>query len=414
MIFAALLTLAAPAQDAPMDAALADRFLVAAAMCEGKWQASSEDGFVLRTAAEHLPQRPWLLGARTALEYDQSRAIYDFAKALLAPAFDATPEGIIDGNPFIDCSPDAEVGVAVLRWLTGSSREDLRGPSNGYSWLAAAEAQGVGTEPAPESARRNWLRWKISIGLTGPELWADGIDDAVYGNIERAGLLTFLHDDALTENGDAARRILAQHHVASDPELARSYLSDLHHLSAGMRLDFEEAGLLAQRVDAEELTYWTELSAKQPSNDRWRAKAQAIAATQGGGTIPVSRVTLAYDDLFAGTAPRFASRGGVDQTPTALRVLVDRAGKAVMFDVCDWATSPGYATWKAPGFREAWKIYTTAELASLPRPADASPYHWVALPVIELSTARPAEIRVVEEPVADCSANPVRPMPSDA
>lgn len=391
------------AQARTLSPATVGLFLEKAAQCTGTWHASTDDGFVTVTAQEHLPQAEWFARSPNALEQAQARAIYDFAKGMVSPGFADYPDGIFDPKGMMECPEDAALGLQILRWLVGEQRGDLAGPSNSYSWLAAAYDAGIGVPQDRAAARLWWLKMRITFGLPKADAWGDGIDDDIYANIERAGLLDFLTADAEFANGDAARRIFAEHYIRSDPERARSYLGDYHPLTAQMRLDFEAEDWLPLRYDEEEVAYWTEIARRRPSDDRWRIKTEEVITGAAGARIKLSPRSPSFAELFGGSPPTHAPRGGFDQTPVALRVLVDSKGDALLLSACAWTEGRSFATWKSPAFREIWRMYSDAELEGLPSPASGQQFHWVALPVVSLSTGRPAEIRLPSPSGIDCA-----------
>lgn len=362
---------------------------VAAETCSGSNQTLHADGRKTTLNASDLiasisaSSRP-----AASLSGTDANNLYHLAKGLLLPSLASKNDGIIDGTSFAKCASAPDQGLAVMQYLAGEKAIDLRGMKNVYSWLGVAYREGIGAPADPRLSRKWFLKFKIATGVSEPKFWADGVDQDLYGNLMRQGLEPFLNQFAATENGDAARRILAEHVLKHDPEQARRLLHDVHLLSLRRLLELERNGVLPPIYNVDELGFWVLAATAYPEVKGVSERLITTAANLNGGNIPVSSERPSVKQLLPNMKGDDFAQSGLDQSPVPLRLLIDPSGKPLIVQPCALRVqgSIQVATWRG-ATTVAVRMFAPDKLPTLkPTNLDGKPsYAWVILPAVRFS-----------------------------
>lgn len=336
-----------------------------------------------------------------ALDSRASSDLYKIARALF-PAPESLPSFILDKESFLKCEKRPETAVAIMRYLAGEEVSDWRGATNVFAWLGLAAENGIGMPQNAELARRYYLRYRMHWQIVPEDRWADGIDDDLIANIQRAGMRPYLEELATIEgagrNGGAARVILADEVLAADPDAARRWLRTPYVPALNRLIELENAGTVATLHDRADIAFWAQMWRKLPFYRKWAARTIKGAELANGGTIPTSERRVALADVKGAiTSSHLEDDLVATRDPIPLRALIDPDGNAIYVEDCKATPVSAGATMRNLFIRlDAVRMY---DLDKLPRldnaPArDKPPYRWVVLPAIHFKRLNDEKIAV--------------------
>ncbi len=331
--------------------------------------------------------------------------LYEIARAMLPPMGEL-PSFILDPSTQLKCPARSIEAVELLQYLVGEAPGDLRGPSNAFLWLGLAAERGVGMLPDPKRARDYYLRGRLHFDWPGlpSERWSDGIDTDLLSNIQRAGMRAYLEGLARSGRG-AARLILAEELLPTDPKGARNLLRTDYGPAKNRLLELEAMGIIPTAFDAEDIAFW--FSASGPR--KYQARGVKGAEIANGGMIPTSPERPKAKDFG-----RFIDRGALDDVsswsaaPLPIRALVNPEGRALYIEDCGGEPlEPGVRVGNLSFRLDAISLYRPELLPALPVTLiDGRPsYGWVILPAVWFSKVGEDKvgIRLVDLPAEKCA-----------
>ena len=344
-----------------------------------------------------------LQGPSTDLDDKVARDLYGIARAMLPPIGEL-PDFILDPSTQLKCPARPHEAVALLKYLSGDGAGDLRGPSNAYSWLGLAAERGIGMRRNAEQARIYYLKHRLRWGAVTSEHWSDGIDTDLLANIQRAGLRAYLEELAQS-GGGAARMILAEEILPTDPSAARDLLRTAYPPALNRLLELEAKGSIPIAHDDEDIAFW--LSVAGPL--KFRARGVKGAEMANGGTILTNPERPKAKDFSRFVdADALGDVNSWSAPPLPIRALVNPEGRALYIEDCGAEPlEPGVRVGNLSYRLDAISLYRPERLPALPviliegRPS----YGWVILPAVWFSRVGEDKvgIRLIDLPADECA-----------
>ena len=361
--------------------------------CTGGWYASGS--WTLVKPADLLPRTELLARPSIELADDAGMDLYKIAKGLLFPAT-GSQEWIPDGtSSSLKCPARPVEAVALMEYLVGEGPDDRRGATNAFDWLGLAYQTGVAGQVDPVQARRYLLRGRMHSAILVNDRWSDGIDHDPLGNIERAGMRPYLEALAATEHGGAARMILAEEALPTDPARARVLLRTLYTPALNRLLELEDAGRVPTVADAEDIAFWAEAWRTQLGFKTWGRRMLKGALLANGGVVPTAPVRPRIDELRRYLDTDIVADASATRVPMPVRALVDPRGQAIYIEACRASTLNGSRSASEDGARlDAGRLYNHTVLPKLPvATIDGRPvYGWVILPAVQFQRPQPDKL----------------------
>lgn len=351
----------------------------------------------------YRPSLRLLHSRSTDLNEKAGRDLYDVARAMLPPMAEL-PSFVLDPLTQLKCPARSGEAVELLQYLVGEAPGDLRGPSNTYFWLGLAAERGIGMRRDAEQARIYYLKGRLRWGGVTSEHWSDGIDTDLLANIQRAGLRAYLEELAQS-GGGAARMILAEEILPTDPSAARKLLQTAYPPALNRLLELEAKGSIPIAHDDEDIAFW--LSVVGPP--KFRARGVKGAELANGGVIPTNPERPKAKDFG-----RFVDRDALDGVngwsarPLPIRALVNPEGRALYIEDCGAEPlEPGARVGNLSFRLDAISLYRPERLPALPVTLiDGRPsYGWVILPAVWFSRVGEDKvgIRLIDLPADACT-----------
>lgn len=253
------------------------------------------------------------------------------------------------------CEGQAEVALPVVRWLADHPDMPRTDRHNTISMLAMVARYGdlpdQEHQSAEVTARAYFLKsLLLSTGsrlfpFADPRFWSDGIDDSIFGNIERQGLRQYFTALMDTPAGYYVRLDQAEMFARSDPDTTRKLLMSNDPRNIRILFRLENNGLIEPSYSDKDLSYW-HFMADQPapipgSNETVReymdgvdARIIANAAAINGGTLPVSTQRPTLAESYGPEPERPRHHADLANTPVAMRALVAPNGKTLLVEKC--------------------------------------------------------------------------------
>lgn len=385
--------------------------------CSGGWIDSGPRGEV--SPGDLLPRLDRLSRSSSELDEAAGTDLYQIAKGLLAPATGA-PKWVLDGNAYLKCPSHPKAGLLVMQYLVGEQPDDGRGPSNALEWLGLAYATGAGDVKDPAKARRYFLRFQMHVGTSPSDRWADGIDNNLIANADRAGMRPYLEALARTKlQGAVVRVALADAKQSSNPTEARRLLLYPSDRTLNRLLQLEDQKLVPTFSDATEIAVWADASRSLFGYRKYvRRMIKAVEAVNGG-TIPTSpqRPPIALFQAHLDSesvADTYATRD-----PIPVRALVNPEGRAIYIEACRPVPSPTALGPVLTVQLSAARLYNVRNIASLPSlpivTLNGHPTHgWVMLPAVQFKRddKDKLEVSFTELPPERCLYSGIAEAPS--
>lgn len=319
------------------------------------------------------------------------------------PEIDPLPAFILDHSSSLKCPARPAEAVALMQYLVGEEPDDWRGAINALSWLGLAAEQGIGMPQDTILARRYYLRARMHSAIVPNDRWADGVDDDLIANIERAGFRRYLDEladnESFNRNGGAARMILADEVLASDPAQARSWLRTYYVPALNRLLELEANGQIPTEHDHADIAFWSTAWRTMMGYKKWAERMVKGAELANGGDIPTSSARPTIRQLSASI-----NRSHIDdltdatRDPILVRALTDPDGKVIYVEVCQ--TNPDLP----PGARvgsinvrlDAIRLYDLDQLPRLPvtRRNGVPSYAWTILPAVHFQRRDETDVAV--------------------
>jgi hypothetical protein len=382
---------------------------IAAALpeCTGGWYVSGESGMRLISPADLLPRLKSL--SRPSIELDDAAGedLFDIAKALLAPATGG-PVWPLESGPSLKCPARPKEAVALLQYLVGEGPDEWRGYVNAFKWLGLAYEKGVGDAPDPVKARRYYLRARMHSAIAPNDRWSDGVDKDLGANIKRAGLRPYLEAlAASTRSGGAARMILAEEALPTNPARARTLLRTLDIASLSRLIELEESGAVPVISDAQDIAVWAEAWRTLLGYRKWATRMIKGVHLANGGTIPVAPERPSIERLRPHLDTERVAGTDATRDPVPVRALVNREGRAIYVEACRARpAAPDLPLDSLNVQLNVARLYNVTALPSLPivKVGGHPAYGWVILPAVHFQrpAGGPLQISFVDLPFERC------------
>lgn len=345
-----------------------------------------------------------------------------------APNFDALSEaqqnaleqdnalGRIDDIP-ADCGRNGKAALPVLRWLADNTHMPSadRKAANLILGLVAkyVSEQDVGVAFTPADQRRYFLKALLFTfeerdnPYRAPRFWSDGVDNDIFANLERQGLMPFFDASNSGVMGYYIRDSLSKMTVRTNPEKTRSMLQSGDQRDVRTLIRLEDSGLLEPVNTEKELSYWYRTANKGSripgSTEIVRDYVHGIeprliriAAALNNGTLPVSDMRPTAAESYVKRDPQHWHIPDPTKAPFAMRALVAPNSKVLLVEKCGTQLDP-----YAQDDREASRIEsaTYRQIKQLPSPMrdGAAVFGWVVLPTA-----------ATESQKADCQLDTLR------
>jgi hypothetical protein len=397
IVTTAILALSSTAEASPpMARETVDKIAAAVSACTGGWHIFDGGPSRLIGPTDLLPRLKFLSRPSAELDREAGEDLYKLAHALLTPATGA-PSWLLDGVSFLKCPPRPREAVALMEYLVGEGPDEWRGFVNAFDWLGLAYETGVMDAPQPEKARRYYLRSRLHSTYSRHDRWSDGRDRNLIANIERAGLRPYLEALARSERGAAARMILAEEALPSNPAKARRLLLNLDVPSLNRLVALEEEGRVPTIFDAADIAFWAEAWRTLTAYRKWAARLLKGARLANGGAIPTSSRRPSAATLRPNVDdPRLAGTDGT-RDPIPVRALVNPEGRAIYVEAC--RATPRATSTPTDVLNvqlDAARLYDLTKLPSLPTAsAEGRPvYTWVILPAVHFQREDGGEVKI--------------------
>lgn len=375
------------------------------AACTGGWYVSGELPSRLIGPADLSPRIDLLSGTSSALDTSAGQDLYRIARGLLAPAI-GSPSWMLDPSTSLTCPSKPREAVALLEYLVGTGPDDLKGPANALDWLGLAYQTGVAGPADLIKARRFYLRARLHSPFSRNERWSDGRDKDLIAQIDRDGMRPYLLALARRQHaGGAARMILAEEALSTDPARARQLLLSLHEPSLNRLLELERQGRVPFVANAADIAVWAEAWRTLIGFKSYAARLVQAVRTLNGGSIPVaaerpgisrlsSRLDLKADPLTDGTV-----------RPIPVRALVNAEGRAVYVEGCR-ATPPSVdPSGSVLGvLLDAARVYDLSKMPLLRESGPRPSWTWVHLPSVHFKQNGSGQVKIelVDPPAETC------------
>lgn len=355
--------------------------------CSGGWIELVESGQNPIKAAKLLPRLRLLSRPSSELDQTAGSDLYQIARGFLAPGM-KTIDGMLDGKPSLTCPAHPREATELMEYLVGDEPGDLRAPLNAFDWLGLGYATGATSAPDPVKARRYYLRARMHSSFMKGR-WSDGIDNDLLANIQRAGLRPYL--DALVRSerlGAAAKAILAEAALPTDPPEARRLLRSQSDVSLGRLIELEEQGRVPFVADADDIAFWAEATRTLFGYRKYAARMLKGVRSVNGGTIPTSAQRPTIESLRPYLDLQLVADANVVRDPIAVRALVTPQGRAIHIEACQALPPQSIPVLSFNALLDAARLYAGKDLARLPalpvtRIAGRPAYGWVLLPAVQ-------------------------------
>lgn len=369
--------------------------------CTGGWYETGTRPWRLIGPNELLPSVRLLNAPSQELDDEAGSNLYKIARALM-PEIDPLPDFILDRSSSLKCPARPAEAVALMQYLVGVEPDDWRGAINALSWLGLAAEQGIGMPQDTSLARKYYLRARMHSAIVPNDRWADGIDDDLLANIERAGFRRYLDEladnESLNRNGGAARMILANEALASDPAQARNWLRTFYVPALNRLLELEAEGQVPTVHDQDDIAFWSTAWRKLMGYKKWAARMIKGAELANGGEIPTSSARPTIRQLSASI-----NRSHIDdltdatRDPIPVRALTDPDGKVIYVEVCQTNPIPPGARVGNINVRlDAIRLYDLDQLPRLPVTTQngVPSYGWTILPAVHFQRRGETDVTV--------------------
>lgn len=355
--------------------------------CTGGWYETDTRPYPLIGPNDLLASVGFLNAPSQQLDDRTGRNLYEIARGLM-PEIDPLPAFIPDGSSSLKCPERPAEAIALMQYLVGEEPDDWRGTTNTLIWLGVAAEQGIGMPKDTNLARRYYLQSRMHSAFVPNARWADGIDDNLLANIERAGLRPYLEklasNESLNRNGGAARMILADEALVSNPTKARTWLRTFYIPALNRLLELEANGRIPTEHDHDDIAFWSTAWRNLFGYKNWAARMVKGAGLANGGPIPTSSARPTIRQLG-----KSINRSHIDdltyatRDPIPVRALADPNGKVIYVEVCQTNPIPPGARVRNLNVRlDATRLYDLDKLPRLPvtRLNGVPSYGWTILP----------------------------------
>jgi hypothetical protein len=369
------------------------------------------------SATELAPRLALLAKPSSQLTDEQGSDLYAISKAFLRPAVEP-PSWMPDGNSFLKCPAKPKEAVALMEYLAGDGPGEVRGAVNIFDWLGLAYETGAGVNKNIVRAKRFYLISRMHWTFQTNDRWSDGIDKNLLANIDRAGLRPFLNRLAAGDRwgAAAARLILAEAALATDPSEARRLLAYNDHMTLLRLVELENAGRFPIPTDGSDVNLWAEAWRTLFYYDKWAARLIKAVSLANGGTLPTSSERPGKGKLVLYLDKQRVTDAYGTKDPIPMRALVDRTGRALYVEGCRATPQP----WKASGptlnvLLDASRLYNHLRLPPMPVPqVNGRPaYGWVILPAVHFQRSAKDELKIelIDVPSDKCAFSAMMPPP---
>ncbi|WP_336986718.1 hypothetical protein [Altererythrobacter aquiaggeris] len=329
------------------------------------------------------------------------------------PETDPLPAFILDRNSSLKCPARPAAAVALLQYLVGEEPGDWRGTINALGWLGLAAELGVGMPQDIILARRYYLRARMYSAILPNDRWADGIDDNLIANIERAGFRPHLDElagnQSLNRNGGGARMILADEALASDPAQTRTWLRTFYVPALNRLLELEADGRIPTQHDHADIAFWSTAWRTMMGYKKWAARMVKGAELANGGEIP----TLSTRPTIRHLGSSINRRHIDDLTdairdPIPVRAITDPNGTVIYVEVCQTDPLPrGTKVGNISARSDAVRLYDLDRLPRLPaaKLSGVASYGWTILPAVHFQRRGETDVSVqfADLPAEECA-----------
>ena len=367
--------------------------------CSGGWGEFAKTGIDRISPASLAPRLDLLARPSNELDQRAGEDLYQIAKGFLTPAT-GIPEWALDGGPYLKCPAHPREAVALMEYLAGAAPADRRGYSNVFEWLGLAYETGAGGVTDAERARRYYLRQRMHSNMARNNRWSDGKDDDVLANVARAGMRPYLEALAqMPRGGGAARMLLAEAALPTDPAAARRLLRYPDSFAVRRLVELEEQGRIPVVADAEDIDFWAEAVRTMGDYRGLTSRLLKGVRLANGGDIPTSPARPPIGLLRPSLDMEQAADARAESTPVAIRALVSPEGRAVHIEPCHALPTDYIPVNDFNAQRTAAWLYNAGNIARLPKlpivkAHGRAVYGWVLLPAVRFADSAGGKVEV--------------------